>query len=127
LERFINRHFTEVWRQEADRAVHRATPTAFVALRGEAITGFACHGVYRRDWFGPIGTAPDERGSGIGEALLRLCLDDLAEAGIAQAQICWIGPMSFYSRTVGARCGRQFVMFDKELGPAASSAFESGE
>jgi ribosomal protein S18 acetylase RimI-like enzyme len=122
LEAFIERHFSEVWRYEAGRAVHRPKPTAFLALRAEVIVGFACHGVYRRDWFGPIGTDPDERGSGIGEALLRLCLDDLAERGIAQAQIGWIGPMSFYSRTVGARCGRQFVLLEKDLRSSESTS-----
>lgn len=118
LEGFVHEHFGETWRREAERAVHRTVPSAFVATRAERIAGFACHGVYRRDWFGPIGTAPAERGNGLGEALLRRCLDDLAEAGLATAQIGWIGPMSFYSRTVGARCGRQFVVLDKDVSTA---------
>ncbi|MGH3495177.1 MAG: GNAT family N-acetyltransferase, partial [Sciscionella sp.] len=97
LDGFLRRNFSEVWRHETSLAVHRATPSAHVATRNGRIVGFACHGVYRRDWFGPIGTGADERGNGVGEALLRLCLDDLAQAGISVAQIGWIGPMSFYS------------------------------
>jgi ribosomal protein S18 acetylase RimI-like enzyme len=122
IEAFIQREFTEVWRHETYLAVHRDVPTAFMATRDDRVVGFGCHGVYRRDWFGPLATAPTERGNGIGEALLRLCLDDLAGAGIATAQIGWIGPMSFYSRTVDARCGRQFVMLDKHLAAAAPAA-----
>lgn len=122
IEAFIQREFSEVWRHETELAVLREIPSAFIATRDEAVVGFACHGVYRRDWFGPIATATAERGNGIGEALLRVCLDDLAEAGIATAQVNWIGPMSFYSRTVGGRCGRQFVMFEKQRPPDAPDA-----
>lgn len=118
IEAFILREFSEVWRHETHLAVHREIPSAFIATRDARVVGFGCHGVYRRDWFGPIGTDPRERGTGIGEALLRLCLDDLAEFGVAVAQINWIGPMSFYSRTVAARCGRQFVMFERPRPPA---------
>ena len=87
----------------------------FVAVRGRQLVGFGCHGVNRRSWFGPLGTAPGERSGGIGEALLRRCLDDLAAAGVQQAEIGWIGPAGFYTRTVGARCDREFALFEKEL------------
>jgi predicted N-acetyltransferase YhbS len=112
---FVAGEFTDGWCAEAARAMDRELPTVFIALRGEAVVGFACHGVYRTDWFGPIGTAAAERGSGIGEALLRVCLDDLARAGVRRAQIAWVGPTAFYSRTVGARIGRQFVILEKHL------------
>jgi mycothiol synthase len=114
LEAFVRHRFSEVWRHEADLALHRDRPTVFVARRGGRIVGFACHGVYRVDWFGPIGTDPDERGTGIGEALLRLCLDDLARAGIVTAQIGWIGPIGFYACTVGATLGRRFAILAKD-------------
>jgi mycothiol synthase len=113
LEAFVRHRFGEVWRQEADLALHRDPPTVFVARGDGRIVGFACHGVYRVDWFGPIGTEPDERGRGTGEALLRLCLDDLAAAGLAAAEIGWIGPMGFYARTVGATLGRRFAIVAK--------------
>jgi mycothiol synthase len=113
LESFVRAGFTEVWSHEARLALHRDTPTIFIASRDERLTGFACHGVYRPDWFGPLGVDPESRGEGLGEALLLLCLDDLAAAGVSVAQIGWIGPMRFYSRTVGARCGRVFAVLDK--------------
>jgi predicted N-acetyltransferase YhbS len=122
LEDFIQTGFTEVWTGEARLALHRDIPTIFIASRDERITGFACHGVYRYDWFGPLGVDPDSRGQGLGEALLLLCLDDLAAAGVALAQIAWIGPMAFYSKTVDARCGRVFAVLEKNpaQGPASS-------
>jgi predicted N-acetyltransferase YhbS len=109
------RDFSDAWADEAGRAVHRARPSAFVALREDRVVGFACHGVYRDGWFGPTGVDPAERGNGLGEALLRLCLDDLAAAGTEVAQISWIGPMAFYHRTVGARCRRVFLTLEKSV------------
>ena len=107
------RTFSDPWADEATRAVGRDRPTAFLALRAGHVVGFACHGAYRDGWFGPTGVDPSERGNGLGEALLRLCLDDLAAAGTQVAQISWIGPMEFYNRTVGARCRRAFLVLEK--------------
>lgn len=121
VEAFIREKFTEVWRHEAGLAVHRDPSTMFIARRDGCIVAFGCHAIYRRDWFGPIATDPDERGSGIGEALLRLCLDDIAAAGIAAAEVCWIGPMNFYARTVDARCGREFAILAKDAAAGAST------
>jgi mycothiol synthase len=109
------RDFSGAWADEAARAVHRDRPSAFLALRDGQVVGFACHGVYRDGWFGPTGVDPAERGNGLGEALLRLCLDDLAAAGTEVAQISWIGPMAFYHRTVGARCRRVFLTLGKPV------------
>ncbi len=109
------RDFSDAWADEAARAVRRDPPTAFLALREGRVAGFACHGVYRDGWFGPTGVDPAERGNGLGEALLRLCLDDLAAAGTEVAQISWIGPMAFYHRTVGARCRRVFLTLEKSV------------
>ncbi len=109
------RDFSDAWADEAARAVHRDRSRAFLALREGRVVGFACHGVYRDGWFGPTGVDPAERGKGLGEALLRLCLDDLAAAGTEVAQISWIGPMAFYHRTVGARCRRVFLTLEKAV------------
>lgn len=121
LETFVRGQFTEVWGHEARLALYRDTPTVFVACRDERVTGFACYGVYRPDWFGPLAVDPESRGEGLGEALLLLCLDDLAAAGVAVAQIGWIGPMSFYAKTVDARCGRVFAVLEKSPTPSPPS------
>lgn len=109
------RTFSDPWADETGRAMGRDQPPVFVAVRDGQVVGFACHGVYRDGWFGPTGVDPAERGNGIGEAVLRLCLDDLASGGTEVAQISWIGPMEFYHRTVGARCRRVFLVLQKRV------------
>lgn len=109
LDTFLAREFTATWRHEAAWALERPVPPVFVAYQDGRMAGFACHGVYRADWFGPIGTAEAARGLGIGRILLLRCLADLRAAGRTEADIAWIGPARFYARTVGARPGRRFV------------------
>ncbi|NUP67682.1 MAG: GNAT family N-acetyltransferase, partial [Nonomuraea sp.] len=75
---------------------------------------FAAWGA-RPAWFGPMGTAPDARGLGLGGVLLRRCLADQRAAGQASAQIGWVGPLRFYSRAVGARAERVFWLYRRDL------------
>jgi predicted N-acetyltransferase YhbS len=103
-------------------ALSRPRPTAFVAERGGRPVGFAAHAVYRPDLFGPLGVLPSERGSGIGRALLSACLHDMAAAGLAVAQISWVGPAQFYERAVGARIGRTFVILGRSIDPGGSGS-----
>jgi mycothiol synthase len=101
------------WWQEAERAIAADPPGCHVAVRGGRYLGFACHGVSRHAWFGPTGTLPEEQGRGIGTALLRRCLADIAAAGHRSAQIAWAGPVRYYSRAVGARIDRVFWIYQK--------------
>lgn len=110
--------FSPVWDREFRAVIDRVPVPAFIARRDGDVLGFACHGVHRVDWFGPIGVREAARGTGVGEALLRLCLDDQAAAGIATVQISWIGPEYFYRRTVGACVNRRFHLLGKDV-PAA--------
>lgn len=118
LRDLVAAHFTAAWEHELRVAVDRERPTAFVAERAGRVVGFAAHGVYRADAFGPLGTDPGERGSGVGAALLRACLDDMAAAGLSTARISWVGPAGFYSRTVGARTSRSYAVLRAPLAPA---------
>ncbi len=113
LDEFVGREFTPPWPYEAAYALDRPVPSVFVAHQRGRLAGFACHGVYRADWFGPIGTAESARGLGIGRILVLRCLADLRAAGAAEADIAWVGPADFYSRIVGARPGRRFALFGK--------------
>jgi mycothiol synthase len=106
--------FGGTWRLEAARSLSHAPVGCHVARRGGEWLGFACHGVNRRGWFGPMATAEPARGQGIGAVLLRRCLADQRTAGLTSAQISWAGPVSFYSRTVGATIGRQFTLYRKD-------------
>ena len=75
--------------------------------------GFASHGVNRVGWFGPMGTDGALRKSGIGKVLLRRCLADLHAAGLTRSEICWVGPVAFYARTVDAYIDRVFRLYRK--------------
>lgn len=117
LRALIGRHFDAAWQHEMEIALDRAVPTCFVAERASGLVGFAAYGVYRPDLFGPLGTDPAVRGSGVGRALLSACLDDLAATGLAVAQISWVGPTAFYANAVDARIGRTFAVLGAPLQP----------
>jgi mycothiol synthase len=121
-------HFDAVWDHELALALGRERPTVFVAERAGRLIGFGAHGVYRADLFGPLATVPGERSGGVGRALLHACLDDMAAAGLATAQIGWIGPAGFYARTVGARIGRSFAILRRSgaAGPRGAAAGGAG-
>ncbi|MEV6105645.1 GNAT family N-acetyltransferase [Streptomyces sp. NPDC051940] len=108
------------WAGEAERALAHRTPRGHVAVRegdggAPEYVGFACHGVNRRSWFGPMGTEAAERGLGIGTVLLRRCLADQRAAGLAEAEIGWTDPIHFYARGVDATLGRVFWPYEKQL------------
>ncbi|MEU4577343.1 MULTISPECIES: GNAT family N-acetyltransferase [Nonomuraea] len=106
---FAREHWNENWAWEVANAagVHHAE-------RDGRVLGFAAWGA-RPSWFGPMGTAPEARGLGVGGVLLRRCLADQRAAGQRTAQIGWVGPLRFYSRAVGARAERVFWLYGREL------------
>jgi GNAT superfamily N-acetyltransferase len=108
------REWGGTWHIEAARAAAYATPRVHVAVRDGNYVGFACHGVNRTPWFGPMGTADSERGQGVGAVLLRRCLADLRDTGLRTAEIAWVGPHKFYARAVGAVLARAFWIYRKD-------------
>ncbi|GAA4830994.1 GNAT family N-acetyltransferase [Kitasatospora terrestris] len=112
------------WAQEAAAALAHEPPRCHVAVQGdgteEEFVGFACHGVNRDSWFGPMGTAESQRGRGVGAVLLRRCLRDQLDAGLPEAEIAWIAPYRFYSRAVGSRLHRVFRVYEKDPDAAAN-------
>ncbi|MFG1944340.1 GNAT family N-acetyltransferase [Nonomuraea sp. NPDC048826] len=106
---FVREHWNDSWAWETTNAagLHHAE-------RDGRVLAFAAWGA-RPSWFGPMGTAPEARGTGLGRVLLRLCLADMRAAGQRTAQIGWVGPLRFYSRAVGARAERVFWQYGREL------------
>ena len=106
---FVREHWNEFWAWEAVNATG-----LHYAERDGRILGFAAWGT-RPAWFGPMGTAPEARGLGVGGVLLRRCLADMRAAGHSSAQIGWVGPLRFYSHAVGARAERVFWLYRRDL------------
>jgi predicted N-acetyltransferase YhbS len=109
--RFVEGTFGELWAVEADLAYRQSPITAFVAEREGRIVGFAAYECTRRGYFGPTGVQPDERGRGIGGALLFRCLESMCEMGYAYAIIGGVGPQDYYKKVCGA-----FVIPGSEVG-----------
>ena len=109
--RFVEGTFGELWAVEADLAYRQSPITAFVAEREGRIVGFAAYECTRRGYFGPTGVQPDERGRGIGGALLFRSLESMREMGYAYAIIGGVGPQDYYKKVCGA-----FVIPGSEVG-----------
>jgi len=109
------RRWGGTWHLEAARAAAYPTPRIHVAVRDGDYVGFACHGVNRTAWFGPMGTDESERGNGIGAVLLRRCLADMRDAGIRTGEIACVGPYPLYARMVGAELARSFWIYRKDV------------
>ena len=105
------------WQAEADRALARSPPTLHLAIRDGEAVAFAAHSTNNaeRGWFGPMGTAPEARGLGLGEVLLLRCLADLRARGLDRATIAWAAALPFYARTAGAAVERRFLRFERPL------------
>ena len=103
------------WTEELAHGIERRG--AFVAVDdadGEVL-GFACHGVWRSGWFGPMASFPAGTGRGIGSALFAAALADMREEGHARCEISWVGPVAFYARVADVSAGRAFVVHRKRL------------
>jgi predicted N-acetyltransferase YhbS len=111
--------FSAAWAFEVGQALRREPPAVHVAVeRASGVyAAFAAHDGNNRGlgWFGPTGTLPEQRGRGLGAALLCACLVDVAAAGHDTCEVAWIGPRAFYDRVAGVAGERRFVAMTKEL------------
>jgi predicted N-acetyltransferase YhbS len=121
LAAFARSTFGGAWDAELAGSVGRPGAGAHLAERDGDILGFAAWGSSRPSWFGPMGTAPEAEGTGIGGVLLRRCLRDQRAEGVETAQIGWVGPVPFYARAVGARIERVFFLYRKALTPSGDT------
>jgi len=107
----------EGWTAESCNGLKNNPVTTFVTLdKHKEIRGFASYDVTMfRGGFGPTGVSKELRGLGIGKALLLRCLLDMKQRGYPWCEIGWVGPISFYAHTVGARICATFVQGSKKL------------
>ena len=99
---FVVKEFTVGWADEISVAYTRQPVSSFIAIRENKVIGFAAYECTRRSYFGPTGVASNERGKGIGTALLLAALNGLKELGYAYAIIGSAETPAFYEKTVGA-------------------------
>ncbi|MEO3809956.1 GNAT family N-acetyltransferase [Sphaerisporangium sp. B11E5] len=117
---FVREQWNDAWAWEAGQATG-----CHYAVRDGQILGFAAWGA-RPTWFGPMGTAEQARGLGVGRVLLRRCLAEQAATGQRETQIGWVGPIHFYAKAIGARVERVFWLFRRSLdGPDLPETEES--
>lgn len=102
VKAWVGQHFNAGWVSECTTALAQLPPTLWLALRDNAILGFACHDATAKGFFGPTGVDESQRGQGIGEALLLATLRGMREAGYGYAVIGGAGPVGFYQRRLDA-------------------------
>jgi hypothetical protein len=87
---------------EVEAAYCRMPIACFVAVRDAHLVGFACYDATCPNFFGPEGVGEQERGKGVGRALLLSALHAQRSQGYAYAIIGGVGPADFYAKVVGA-------------------------
>ena len=102
VREFIEQNFSLTWADEISVGFANKPVSVVVATRARRVIGFAGYECTRKAFFGPTGVAKDERGRGIGTALLIASLWGLRELGYVYAVIGNAGPVDFYERAIGA-------------------------
>jgi GNAT superfamily N-acetyltransferase len=115
----ITANFSVGWVFEIRLAAQCSPPAVHVAVHqasGEVVA-FAAHDGNNQGTgsFGPAGTLEPHRGQGLGAALLLACLLDIQAAGLAHAEVAWIGPRDFYDKIAGIESERHFTIMTKDL------------
>jgi hypothetical protein len=102
IENWVEKHFHRSWGSETDKALSNRPVTCFVAIKADALIGFACYDATALGFFGPTGVVEEQRCKGTGKALLLACLLDMKLAGYGYAIIGFVGPFEYYRKAVGA-------------------------
>ena len=104
LRPWVHEHWGYGWATEACNSLKNDPVTSHVAVNDGRIVGFATYDVMAlTSGFGPTGVEESMRGLGLGKILLFRCLEDMKKRGDRHCEVTWVGPISYYSHTVGAR------------------------
>lgn len=99
---WIGARFSQGWASEAAVAFSQTPTKCLLAHAENRLLGFACFDATALGFFGPLAVEAEERGSGIGAALLKATLVAMRTYGYAYAIIGGVGPADFYARVTGA-------------------------
>jgi len=102
VRRFVEHNFSAAWADELSVGFANKPVTVYLATRDGRVIGFAGYECTRKAFFGPTGVAENERGRGIGKALMIASLWGLRELGYVYGVIGGAGPVEFYRDAVGA-------------------------
>ena len=102
IQAWVRQHFSEYWVSEVTAAMAHQPPGCLIAVVDGELAGFACYDATARGFFGPTGVAEQQRGKGIGLALLSATLHAMKGQGYAYAIIGGAGPVEFYRKAVAA-------------------------
>lgn len=98
---FIRQYYEEGWANEAEHAFTNHPVSCYVAVKDGELVGFSCYDATAKGYFGPIAMKPDEKGRGVGPALLYAGLHGMKEAGYGYAVIGWVDDaVGFYDKCV---------------------------
>ncbi|MEI6913712.1 MAG: GNAT family N-acetyltransferase [Armatimonadota bacterium] len=103
------------WQYQVRNAYEQNPSGVFIALKDDRVIAFSCYDGVRPMWFGPMATAQEARGGGIGSLTFLKCLQAMKAQGYPTCFINSVGPLYFYSKVAGARVSRVFWQFDKQL------------
>ena len=112
IVRFIESNTDEHWPQESkdswigecEAAMAQHPPTCFIAVRDHDLIGFGCYDATAKGFFAPTGVLREERGRGVGKALLLTALLAMWDDGYGYAVIGSpaASAIGFYQKTVHA-------------------------
>ena len=107
----------QLWKNEAEQAYLNHPVSMFIARQNGKVKAFSAYFTNNKGtaWFGPMGTHPDLRGKGIGGVLLKMCLQEIKNAGFETAIIPWVGPIAFYSHYASAKLKRVFWRYERHI------------
>ncbi len=110
-------HHWAAWIPEVERTLLNYPISLHLAWHDHKVVAFSAYdgNNLNTGWFGPMGTDPAYRGSGLGGILLKRCLADIKAQGHRLAIIPWIGPYRFYAHHSGANIARVFWRYRKNL------------
>jgi mycothiol synthase len=114
---WISEQWNADWAEEVSAGMKRDPSGCHVALAEKKYLAFCAHGTNRVGDVGPMATAKEARGQGIGTALMACCLADKVKAGMSTADLIWVGPvaLAMHSKHFSAKVTRAFWAYEKSL------------
>ncbi len=102
LKAWFKGAFGNGWLSEFEVSLYNQPRSCFIARLDRTPIGFACYDATALGFFGPVGVIENQRGKGIGHALLLSCLLEMRANGYGYAIIGDATARPFYFKTTGA-------------------------